>query len=103
MHDIILKTYELIDALDDSDLIVNLTKYKELVVKDRNLMILLDRGNNSSDVEEIRKIKQELYSNDNYKNYMQYYNELFYIIIHNNDNCKIVPFISELRSDKKVN
>lgn len=84
MHDIILKTYELIDALDDSDLIANLTKYKELVVKDRNLMILLDRGNNSSDVEEIRKIKQELYSNDNYKNYMQYYNELFYIIVNYN-------------------
>lgn len=84
MHDIILKTYELIDTLDDSDLIVNLTKYKELVVKDRNLMILLDRGNNSSDVEEIRKIKQELYSNDNYKNYMQYYNELFYIIMNYN-------------------
>ena len=84
MHDIILETYELIDALDDSDLIANLTKYKELVVKDRNLMILLDRGNNSSDVEEIRKIKQELYSNDNYKNYMQYYNELFYMVMNYN-------------------
>lgn len=84
MHDIILKTYELIDVMEKSDLISNLEKYKQLVKKDKDLMSLLNKGNNSSDLDEIRIIKKELYKNSNYKNYMHYYNELSYIVMNYN-------------------
>ncbi len=88
MHNIILKTFELIDVLDKSDLIVNLTKYKQLVMEDSFLLSLLDRGNSSDSIDEIREIKRKLYDNDNYRNYMHYYNELFYIVMKYNMRIK---------------
>ena len=84
MSEIIYATYKLLDTLDNSSLIKNLTNYKNKLLKDTNLINLIKQYNNETDNEIKINIKKELYQNNDYKNYMKYYNELFYIILHIN-------------------
>lgn len=84
MHEIIKATYELIDELEKSNLIKNLTIYKEKVKSNSELCNLIDKGKNCEDKYILIDIKRKLYQNDDYKNYIKYYNELFYIIMNIN-------------------
>jgi len=87
MNKIIEKTYELIYALENSDIINNLTISKEKVLLDSNLISLIEKAKDANN-EELIKIKQELYKNIDYKNYIDNYNKLFYIILKINKNYK---------------
>ena len=84
MHEIIRATYELIDYLDESELIKELTKYKNIVKNNKDLCSLIRKGKDTSDKYLIMDIKNRLYKNDDYKNYIKYYNELFYIVMNIN-------------------
>ena len=93
MHDVIKKTFELIDVLDDSDIIKNITKYKGIIENNSELKKLIDKGNNTLDKYVLMDIKNRLYKVDEYREYMHYYNELMYIVM--DINSKYREIISE--------
>ena len=81
MSEIIEKTYKLLDALDNSEVIKKLTKHKEKILQDEAVLSLVKKFNNEEDQNTKIEIKKKLYENDNYKKYMEAYNELSYIIL----------------------
>ncbi len=85
MNNIIKKTIDFINILDDSKLIKDLTYYKEKLLKDEQICNLIELGNNSSDDRELQRIKKELYYNNDYKNYIDKYNEVFYLVLRINN------------------
>jgi hypothetical protein len=87
MNEIMKKTFELIDILDESSLIYNLTKYKNKIINNKELSNLIREGNNTNDEYLLLDIKRRLYKYDDYKNYMNYYNELMYIVMDINSRC----------------
>lgn len=78
---IIEKTYDLLDVLDNSELIKKLTNAKEKLGKDEEVLSLIKRINNENNVEKKIMLRKELYNNKNYKDYIDSYNELSYIIL----------------------
>lgn len=88
MSKIIESTYKLLDALDNSEVIKKLTYYKEKLLHDEEVLSLVKKYNQEEDNELKLKIKKELYLNDNYKNYMEAYNELSLIVLQINKKFK---------------
>ena len=84
MNEIMIKTYELIDVLDSSKLILDLVKYRDIILKDKDLRQLINEGNSTNDEYLLLDIKRRLYKNNDYKNYMDKYNELMYIVMNIN-------------------
>ena len=95
MNNIIIKTYELIDTLDNSLLIKELSYYKDKVINDKYILDLINKYNNSINDEEKISIKKELYNNINYKKYMDNYNKLNYIIMDINNRIKKITNTKE--------
>jgi len=81
MNEIINKTFELIDVLEESSLIKELSYYKNIIMKDTYILDKVKKINDSKYDYEITKLKKELYQNDNYKKYMEKYNELYLITL----------------------
>ena len=63
MNNIIKKTYDLIDILDNSSLIKELSYYKDKVINDKYILDLINKYNNSNNNEEKITIIKELYNN----------------------------------------
>ena len=85
MNDIMDKTYKLIDILDNSDIIHNLTFYKDKIMNNKEIQLLIDKGN-SIDDEYLIRIK--LYKYDDYKNYMDNYNKIMYVVMDINNRMR---------------
>ena len=81
MSEIIEKTYKLLDVLDNSEVIKKITKYKKLLQQDKEVLSLIKKINNENNITLKIELKKELYSNINYKEYMNAYNELNYIVL----------------------
>ena len=81
MSEIIEKTYKLIDVLDNSDLIKNLTYYKEKLLSNKEVLSLVKKINRETNNELKISLKKKLYDINDYKNYIKYYNELYYIVL----------------------
>jgi hypothetical protein len=81
MSEIIEKTYKLLDTLDKSDLIKNLTYHKEKLLLNKEVLSLVKKINQETNNEIKISLKKKIYSIDDYKNYIKYYNELYYIIL----------------------
>ena len=62
--DIMIKTYELIDTLDNSKLFKELSIYKEQIMNNKELRCLIDKANKETDKYKLLSIKQELYKYD---------------------------------------
>ena len=88
MSSIIDKTYSLLDTLDNSDLIKELTKYKNKLLNNPEILKDINKIKQESDNNKIISLRQKLYSNTDYKMYMKYYNELFLIIMKINKQYK---------------
>ena len=97
MSEIIEKTYKLLDTLDKSDLIKNLTYYKEKLLKNEEVLSLIKQINKENNHETKISLKKKLYDIDDYKNYMKYYNELYYIVL------RINKKYSEYTNTKETN
>ncbi len=80
MHDIIGKTYELLDALDDSEMMRDLVYYKEKLLLNEEVLALIKTAKESKHDYEKVKIKKELYLHDDYRHYMDSYNRLADIV-----------------------
>lgn len=96
MNKIILKTYELIDTLEDSSIIKELTLSKNKLLNNKKILLLIDKINNSRDNEK-RKLKKELFKNKDYKNYIDNYNKLYYIVLDINNRLKKLTNTKELK------
>ena len=81
MSEIIEATYKLLDTLDNSEVIKKLTKYKQLSEQDEEVLSLVKQMNKEDNNSKKVELKKKLYDNINYKNYMDAYNELNYIVL----------------------
>ena len=88
MSEIINSTYKLLDTLDNSEVIKKLTKYKNILEQDKEVLSLVKRINNESDNSIKIELKKQLYNNINYKNYIDSYNELNLIVLKINNKFK---------------
>ena len=86
--DIMNKTYELIDVMEDSVLFKDLVFYKRKIMENKSLRDLIDRGNSEEDEYKLLSIKRDLYKYDDYKEYMRLYNEIMYIVMDINKRYK---------------
>ncbi len=90
MNEVMDKTFKLLDALDDSDIIKNITLYKNKIINNNEIQELLKKGKDIKDDYELMDIKRKLYKYPEYVSYMKYYNELMYIVIDINSRFKKV-------------
>lgn len=88
MNIIIKKTFELIDALEESDLIKDLTNYKEKAKENKKLMSLLTSCQKQENENSILKYRKEIYSYNEYRQYMKNYSQLSLIILKINNGYK---------------
>jgi len=86
--DIMNKTYELIDILENSSLFKDLALYKDRIMNNKELRDLIDRGNREEDEYVLLSIKKDLYKYDEYREYMRVYNEIMYIVMDINKRYK---------------
>lgn len=98
MHKIIIKTKELIEILDNSDLIKELKYNKNRLLDDKLLLDKIQEYRNENDDLKKLEIKKELYKNSYYKRYNECYNELSLIVLKIN---KIFSKITNTRVCKK--
>lgn len=77
MDEINNKIEELIDALNDSDIVKDLLLYKDIILKDKCLLDNINKYQQNNDLE----LKKIIYENNNYKKYINCYNNLFYIVM----------------------
>ena len=88
MDNVLQKTKKLIEVLDSSNLIKNLDYYKNKVISNKEIMVLINKYNNSNDDYEKISLKEKIYKYEEYNLYMKYYNELFYYILKINNKLK---------------
>ena len=81
MSEIIEKTYNLLDTLDNSVLIKNLTYHKNKIINNSDILSLVKKYNFEENIDKKISIKKELYKYKDYKEYQKYYNELSLIIL----------------------
>ncbi len=89
------KLDDIIKELDNSSLINDLVKYKELSLNDPELSKLMDNYKKKSDnpySNSFKEAKKALYSNDNFYNYNHFEGELRFLILNINSRLnKLVP------------
>lgn len=88
MDNVIEKTKNLIEVFEESDLIKNLDYYKKIVLDNQELLELINKYNTSNDDYEKVSLKVKINSYKEYKEYMKYYNELFYYVMDINKRFK---------------
>ena len=88
MHKIMEKTFELIDAMDESEMIKELEKYKRQVLENKEIQELLKVGNSTSIEYEQLEIKKKLYEYPEYRGYMKCYDELMFLVMKINQGLK---------------
>lgn len=88
MDSVIEKTKNLIEVFEESDLIKNLDHYKKIVLDNQELLELINKYNTSNDDYEKVSLKVKINSYKEYKEYMKYYNELFYYVMDINKRFK---------------
>ena len=81
MSEIIEKTYKILDTLDNSELIKNLTYYKEKLLSNKEVLSLVKKINKENNNKTKLTLKKKLYDIEEYKHYMDSYNELYYIVL----------------------
>lgn len=81
MDNVIEKTKNLIEVFEESDLIKNLDHYKKIVLDNQELLELINKYNTSNDWLWKSISKSKINSYKEYKEYMKYYNELFYYVM----------------------
>jgi len=81
MSEIITATYNFLDTLDNSDLIKNLTKCKQKILKNKQILSLINDIKQEKDSNKLILKRKKIYENNDYKMYMKYYSELSLIIL----------------------
>ena len=88
MSDIINATYNFLDSLDNSDIIKNITIYKNKLLTNKDLLSRINKIKNEKDDNKLIIGRKEIYENNDYKMYMKYYNELSLLVMKINNKYK---------------
>lgn len=80
MDSIIENTFKFIDELDKSELMKEYKKYKNILLKDNDLLNEISKSKDINTNEELISLKKEIYQNNNYQKYMELYTELTFLI-----------------------
>lgn len=80
MNLIIENTFKFIDELDKSELMNNYRYYKNILLKDNNLLENISKSKDIETNEELISLRKEIYKNKDYKKYMELYTELTFLI-----------------------
>ena len=88
MTDIVEATYHFLDTLDNSELIKNLTRYKNNLLNNKIILKEIKDLKKETDNEVIISKRKALFNNNDYKMYLKYYNELSFIILKINKKYK---------------
>ena len=88
MNEIVKATYDFLDTLDNSDLIKNLTKYKNNLLNNKEILSKIKTTKELKDDDKLIQGRKEIYEDNDYKMYMKYYNELSLIIMKINHKYK---------------
>lgn len=81
MNEIMKKTYELVDVLEESEIIRDIERYRDRIRENGELCSLIRQGNQEVDEYALLDIKRKLYKNKDYKGYMDQYNQLMHIVM----------------------
>lgn len=84
MNEVIEKTYELLDCLDNSKIVKDLTTAKNKLLNNQDILKKIKKYQK----EKNNTLKKEIFNNPDYANYMQCYNELFYLVMDINKKIK---------------
>ena len=88
MSEITFATYNVLDALDNSDIIKNLTKYKNKLLKNKELLSEINNTRKETDNNLLITKRKKIFENKDYQMYMKYYNQLSLIILKINKQYK---------------
>lgn len=75
------KTYELIDVLDKTDMIQDMVMYRDRIMRNQELSNLVRKANELEDEYAVLDIKRRLYENEDYRGYMDNYNQVMYLVM----------------------
>jgi len=81
MNKIMEKTYELIDVLDKSDMIRDMGIYRDRIMRNQELSNLIRKANELDDEYAVLDIKKKLYDYEEYRGYMDNYNQVMYLVM----------------------
>lgn len=81
MNEIMKKTFEVIDVIDNSEIVYDLKMYRDRVLNNQEIQKLIKEGNNCSNSYDKVKIKKKLYNYEEYRGYMVKYDELMFIVM----------------------
>lgn len=84
MNEVIEKTYELLDYLDNSKNVKDLTTAKNKLLNNQDILKKIKKYQKEKNI----TLKKEIFNNPDYANYMQCYNELFYLVMDINKKIK---------------
>ncbi len=76
MNDIIVKTYNFIDTLDNSSLVKELLDSKKKLLTNQEVITLVEKFNQEEDLTKLISIKSKLFKIEEYKKYLDNYNKL---------------------------
>ena len=88
MSEITIATYNFLDALDNSNLIKELTIYKEKLLKKKNLLQAVEEAKKEKNNNILLTKRKAIYEDNDYMMYMKYYNELSLIVLKINKQFK---------------
>ena len=84
MNEVIEKTYELLDYLDNSKIVKDLTTAKNKLLNNQDILKKIKKYQKEKNI----TLKKEIFNNPDYDNYMQCYNELSYLVMDINKKIK---------------
>ncbi len=77
---IIENTFKFIDDLDKSELMNNYRHYKDILLKDKDLLKNISKSKDINSNEELISLRKEIYKNKDYQKYMELYTELTFLV-----------------------
>lgn len=84
MNEVIEKTYELLDYLDNSKIVKDLTTAKNKLLSNQDILNKIKKYQKEENI----TLKKEIFNNHDYANYIQCYNELSYLVMDINQRIK---------------
>ena len=81
MNEVMEKTFLVIDEIEKSDIIKDISLCKEKIMANGEIMNLIKMGQDSCDDYYIMEIRKKLFTYTDYYMYMDCYNKLMYIVM----------------------
>ena len=84
MNEVIEKTYELLDYLDNSKIVKELATAKNKLLSNQNILNKIKKYQKEKNI----TLKKEIFNNPDYAKYIKCYNQLSYLVMEINKRIK---------------